>query len=163
MLIPPRGRRAAKKVDEGSTASDAPNIKRPRGRPMKRASELKLPSRIQRQQEMLLRQKLTAEMADTRQPYELSPLEALPVELIQQIFFHALEVNMPRASSHIASVLSDPSIYSALILFAYFDSDDESPVEHSFSYLHSTGKSAWGTRSVYSEPFWVVGGATSIF
>lgn len=127
--MPPRSRRTLKKVSESNTASDAPNIKRTRGRPMKRASELKPHSSIQRQQEKLIRENLIAEMADTRQPYQLSDLEALPVELIQQIFFFSLEVNMPRASPHIANVLSNPSIYSALISFAYFDHDGESPVE----------------------------------
>lgn len=70
-----------------------------------------------------------AEMADSRQPEQLSHLEALPVELIQQIFFYSLEVNMPRATPHIAKVLSNSSIYSALILFGYFEHYDESPVE----------------------------------
>jgi uncharacterized membrane protein len=57
-------------------------------------------------------------------------LEALPIELIQQIFFYAFEVNMPRASPYLAQSLSNPSIYKALVLFAYFDADEELPVEH---------------------------------
>jgi len=96
---------------------------------MKRASELKPHSNIQRQREKLIRGNLMADIADTRQPYQLSDLETLPVELIQQIFFFSLEVNLPRASPHISDFLSDPSIYSALISFAYFDDDGESPVE----------------------------------
>lgn len=96
---------------------------------MKRASDLKLSQGVQRRQEMLVHERLMAAMANSSEPYELSPLEALPVELIQQIFFYSLEVNMPRASSHIAGFLSNSSIYSALILFAYFQEDGESPVE----------------------------------
>ncbi|EXJ77037.1 hypothetical protein A1O3_10195 [Capronia epimyces CBS 606.96] len=60
----------------------------------------------------------------------LSRLESLPVELIQHIFFSSFEVNMPRASTHLARVLSKPSIYKALVLFAYFDNlDDQLPIE----------------------------------
>lgn len=60
---------------------------------------------------------------------KLSTLEKLPVELIQQIFFYALEVNMPRASTHLRQVLSTDAIFNALVLLAYFDDDGESPVE----------------------------------
>lgn len=70
----------------------------------------------------------TSKRQDT-QSQHLSPLESLPVELIQHIFFYSFEVNMARASAHLARVLSKPSIYNALILFAYFDDhnndDDE--------------------------------------
>lgn len=58
----------------------------------------------------------------------LSQLESLPVELIQQIFFHALEVNLPRASNYLRQVLSTESTYNALITLAYFDDDGQSPV-----------------------------------
>ncbi|KEF52104.1 uncharacterized protein A1O9_11730 [Exophiala aquamarina CBS 119918] len=68
-------------------------------------------------------------MSNERQPCQLSSLEALPAELLQQIFFYAFEVNMPRASPHLANVLSNSSIYSALVLFAYFEDDKHSPVE----------------------------------
>lgn len=67
-------------------------------------------------------------MAGTKRS-TLSTLESLPIELIQHIFFHSFEVNMPRASPYLAQVLSKPSIYTALVLFAYFDDDDQSPVE----------------------------------
>lgn len=130
MLIPPRRRRKGKKTEGTQTAtSHGSNTKRPGGRPLKRTSELKPPRIVQRQQEKFLHQKLMAEMADSRQPEQLSHLEALPVELIQQIFFYSLEVNMPRATPHIAKVLSNSSIYSALILFAYFEHDNANPVE----------------------------------
>ena len=60
---------------------------------------------------------------------KLCPLEKLPVELIQQIFFYALEVNLPRASLHLQQVLSNEAIFDALIVFAYFDDDGINPVE----------------------------------
>lgn len=60
---------------------------------------------------------------------KLSMLEKLPVELIQQVFFHALEVNMPRASNYLRQVLSTEQIFNSLVTFAYFDDDGESPVE----------------------------------
>ncbi|KAK5074834.1 hypothetical protein LTS08_005596 [Lithohypha guttulata] len=59
----------------------------------------------------------------------LSTFEKLPVELIQQIFFYALEVNLPSASRHLRQVLSDDLIYNALIILAYFDDDLRNPVE----------------------------------
>lgn len=48
-----------------------------------------------------------------------SRLERLPVELIQNIFFHCLEFNFPRASIHIARALSNPSIYTWLMRLAF--------------------------------------------
>ena len=59
----------------------------------------------------------------------LSALEKLPIELIQQIFFHSLEVNLPRASVFIRQVLSTEATYNSLITFAYFDDDEANPVE----------------------------------
>jgi hypothetical protein len=48
-----------------------------------------------------------------------SPLERLPTEIIQEIFLRCLEVNLPRASLHVARGLSDPVIYSWLIRLAF--------------------------------------------
>ena len=58
-----------------------------------------------------------------------SRLERLPAELIEQIFFHALEVNMAKASPFLMKTLSKESIYRTLILFAFFDDDEMYPVE----------------------------------
>lgn len=60
---------------------------------------------------------------------KMSALERLPVELIQQIFFYALEVNLPRSSARLREVLSTDAIFNSLVLFAYFDSNGSSPVE----------------------------------
>ena len=53
-------------------------------------------------------------------PKQQSWLERLPAELIEQIFFHSLEVNMARASSFIGKVLAKESVYKVLILFAFY-------------------------------------------
>ena len=50
-----------------------------------------------------------------------SPLERLPVEILQKIFFDCLEINLPKASPNLARSLSKPTIYSALVLFAYYE------------------------------------------
>jgi hypothetical protein len=41
------------------------------------------------------------------------------VEIIQEIFFHCLEFNLPRASPFIARTLSDPIVYTWLIRLAF--------------------------------------------
>lgn len=51
----------------------------------------------------------------------LSMLEALPVEIIEQIFFYSLNVNLPRASPVLAAALSSERIYGLLILLAGWD------------------------------------------
>ena len=59
----------------------------------------------------------------------LSRIERLPTELVQQIFFDCLEVNMIKASAVLAKILSTDSTYKLLILFAFFDDDGVNPVE----------------------------------
>lgn len=49
----------------------------------------------------------------------LSRLESLPMELIQKIFFHALEFNMPLASPSLTASLSSQAIYKSLVLLAF--------------------------------------------
>ncbi|KAL2820575.1 hypothetical protein BDW59DRAFT_114007 [Aspergillus cavernicola] len=48
-----------------------------------------------------------------------SPLEALPAEIIQEIFLRCVEINLPRASIHIARALSNKVIYTWLIRLAF--------------------------------------------
>lgn len=50
---------------------------------------------------------------------QLCRLELLPPELLEKIFFHSLEINLPRASIHIAGVLSKPIIYKWLVRLAF--------------------------------------------
>lgn len=108
--------------------SDRSHVRRAPGRPLQKSFQ----SRSAQRSKMLLKleeyhsRQLRRTSEEER---ELSALEQLPVELIQQIFFHSLEVNMPRASNHLKRVLSTEGIFAALILFAYFDDDGASPVE----------------------------------
>lgn len=55
-----------------------------------------------------------------------SRLESLPVELIQKIFLHSLEFNLPRASRWIAGLLSDTVIYKWLIRLAFSSTNNSS-------------------------------------
>ncbi len=66
----------------------------------------------------------------TNPPARTQPwLERLPVELVEQVFFHALELNMPQASPFLCKTLSKESIYKTLILLAFFEDDEKYPVE----------------------------------
>ncbi|KAJ5147926.1 uncharacterized protein N7443_000489 [Penicillium atrosanguineum] len=51
----------------------------------------------------------------------LSMLEALPRELIEQIFLYSLNLNLPRASPALAAALSREHIYKLLIILACWD------------------------------------------
>ncbi|KAI9934015.1 hypothetical protein ASPWEDRAFT_35996 [Aspergillus wentii DTO 134E9] len=55
-----------------------------------------------------------------------SRLERLPVEIIQAIFLHCLEINLPRASLHISRALSDSVIYTWLIRLAFSSANESS-------------------------------------
>ncbi|PYI22662.1 hypothetical protein BO99DRAFT_479546 [Aspergillus violaceofuscus CBS 115571] len=61
-----------------------------------------------------------------------SRLESLPVEIIQEIFLHSLEVNLPRASPRLAEALSTPALYTWLIRLA-FSSTNASADPHFFT------------------------------
>ncbi|KAJ5139380.1 uncharacterized protein N7515_004228 [Penicillium bovifimosum] len=50
----------------------------------------------------------------------LSLIEALPVEIIEQIFLHSLNLNFPRASPFLSRPVSGEHIYRALILLAFW-------------------------------------------
>lgn len=54
-------------------------------------------------------------------------LEALPVEIIEQIFLKSLNLNFPRASRVLAAALSREHIYRLLIILAFWD---DAPVEN---------------------------------
>ncbi|PGH11788.1 hypothetical protein AJ79_04689 [Helicocarpus griseus UAMH5409] len=64
-----------------------------------------------------------------------TPLERLPIELIQKIFFECLEVNLPRASLPIALALSNEAIFTWLIRLA-FSSNNESARTGFFTKLY---------------------------
>ncbi|KAJ5092433.1 hypothetical protein NUU61_007303 [Penicillium alfredii] len=60
-------------------------------------------------------------------PLSLSMLETLPVEVIEQIFLYALNLNLPRASPSLAAALSAEHIYRVLILLAFWDDPPSHP------------------------------------
>ncbi|KAJ5825397.1 hypothetical protein N7474_002535 [Penicillium riverlandense] len=57
--------------------------------------------------------------------HRLSLLETLPVEILEQIFLHSLNMNFPRASPALAAAVSSERIYRVLILLAFWDDDIE--------------------------------------
>ncbi|KAJ5708701.1 hypothetical protein N7488_008502 [Penicillium malachiteum] len=61
-------------------------------------------------------------------PRRLSILEALPVEVIEQIFLYSLNINFARASPVLAAAVSSERIYRLLILLAFWDDPGEHPV-----------------------------------
>lgn len=102
---------------------------------MKSASELLANKKAKLEYQLTSSKKPCSSMpADTTEHHgSLSHLETLPIELVQQIFFHCLEVNMIKASPVISKMLSTDSTYKLLILFAFFDDDGIHPVEiHNF-------------------------------
>ncbi|RMD44568.1 hypothetical protein DV735_g607, partial [Chaetothyriales sp. CBS 134920] len=86
------------------------------------ASTLKSTRSEQKREEQRLHTKHISRAVPRRA--ELSSLEKLPLEVIQQIFFLCLETNLPNASLVLSKALSHESIYRAVILFAYFDYTD---------------------------------------
>ncbi|RVX72160.1 hypothetical protein B0A52_04758 [Exophiala mesophila] len=129
MLLKPRKRPAEGHATPNASIDGLSPAKRGRGRPMKHSSDLKPPQHVRIQQESLIHSQQTTQQPDIIPSSQLSPLEALPVELIHQIFFYALETNMARASPHLAAALSKPSIYAALVAFAFFADDGIGPVD----------------------------------
>ena len=118
-----RGKRRARK----STTTTGGAHKR--GRPMKRVSELVTTKKRRRLEaiEVLKQQSSVAMISEPRG--RISELERLPVELIQQIFLYSRELNLLRASTTLARTLSKESIYSSLMLLAFFDDDGKQPVD----------------------------------
>lgn len=56
---------------------------------------------------------------DPRADHPCSHLESLPVEIIQLIFLHSLEINLPRASPRLSRALSNPVLYTWLIRLVF--------------------------------------------
>ncbi|KAJ5094784.1 hypothetical protein N7456_010645 [Penicillium angulare] len=94
--------------------------------------------------------------AMTPPPRRLSILEALPVELIEDIFLYALNPNLPRASLPIAAAVSSERIYRVFILLAFWEDNAdhrEDPVGPAIKKILSpvdydhVGKLSWQRRS----------------
>src|SRR5215469_10033654 len=105
-----------------------------------------------------------------RSTLPLSKFESLPVEVIQKIFFECLEINLPRASLHIARVLSTRHIYTWLIRLAFCSPNESSrhgfftsnflPTPLDFFSLPSSGRARlqtailecrWSTLELFRE------------
>ncbi len=96
---------------------------------MKRASELATRKKRARSEMLETQKQQISTTASLNMRNLLSQLETLPLELIQSMFLHSLEINLARTSPILAKSLSKESIYTALVLFAFFDDDGEHPVE----------------------------------
>ncbi|CAG8090187.1 unnamed protein product [Penicillium salamii] len=57
--------------------------------------------------------------SDSSTNNQCSRLESLPVEILQLIFLHSLEVNLPRASPRLGNALSSPLLYTWLIRLVF--------------------------------------------
>lgn len=57
--------------------------------------------------------------SDPLAKHPCSRLESLPVEIIQLIFLHSLEINLPRASPRLSRALSNPLLYTWLIRLVF--------------------------------------------
>ena len=119
-----RGKRKRRDPEGSSTP-------RPRGRPLKPVAELRsIKKATTKDLAAFSPEKQSSGSADSpARDDSLSPIEMLPTELVQQIFFECLEVNMIKASTVLAKILSTDTTYRLLILFAFFDDDGLNPVE----------------------------------
>jgi hypothetical protein len=61
----------------------------------------------------------------------LSELKDLDENLVRKIFFLSLEPNLARTSKSLNRTLSKESIYKTLILYAFFQNDEQTPVNDS--------------------------------
>ncbi|KAE8383195.1 hypothetical protein BDV26DRAFT_251879 [Aspergillus bertholletiae] len=122
MLTPIRVRGRRKKrpapTEEDAGGSQPKRFKRCGGRRLMSLAERYRSS--QRQASQRARRLIAAKPAK-QPPKKLSRLETLPVELIEKIFLHSLNVNLPRASSSLAATVSSERIYRALILLAFWN------------------------------------------
>ena len=104
---------------------------RQRGRPLKSVAEIR-GSKKANAEDLATDVQETQHSSSAEKPgrnSSLSRIERLPTELVQQIFFDCLEVNMIKASTVLGKILSTESTYKLLILFAFFDDDGVNPVE----------------------------------
>lgn len=121
MLLP--ARRTHKRAKRTRATDAQPKLP---GQPMKPVSQLKPSRRVIKQQQQALSEQQQARMA--ADVPALSSLERLPLEILQQIFFACLEVNLANTSRTFNQALTDDRVYTSVILFAYFR-DDGLPVE----------------------------------
>ena len=112
-----RGKRASKCLQVEYAEAVVPS--RSPGRPLMRAFRL-----------ATRRDTLTAGTTGmrARESHQLSKLEQLPQEILEQVFLHCLEISLPRSSLIFGHGLAQNRIYRSLLLLAFFDDDGEQPV-----------------------------------
>jgi hypothetical protein len=66
------------------------------------------------------------DLSDPSPDHPCSRLESLPVEILQLIFLHCLEVNLPRASPRLSNALSNPLLYTWLVRLAFSSTNPSS-------------------------------------
>ena len=116
-----RGKRTSKCVQVEHAEAVVPS-RRP-GRPLKRAFELAM----KRKRREILTAGTTGMQA--HESHQLSKLEQLPEEILEQVFLHCLEINLPRSSLIFGHGLAQNRIYRSVLLLAFFNDDDrEQPV-----------------------------------
>jgi hypothetical protein len=106
----------AENINDGVAVSSQP--RRPKGRPMM-SFELKSSSQT-RTAEKRRQLAAAASRNQIKQRGKASLLECLPVELIEKIFLHSLDINLPRASPALAAAISSERMYRVLILLSFW-------------------------------------------
>lgn len=92
--------------------------KRPRGRPLKLQSS-KSASHTSHSSTSALPVSKVRTMKNIKSKRKMSQLEKLPTELLETIFLHCLNLNMPACSPVIGGKLSSEFIYSKIIIHAF--------------------------------------------
>lgn len=110
------------KISKSPRPASRSRPKRPPGRPFKMPSRSSSSqSRSGRSERPSASPSVAPIPSPTPPQRTLSLLEALPVEIIEQIFLYCLNLNLPRASRVLAAALSREHLYRLLILLAFFD------------------------------------------
>ncbi|KGO69599.1 hypothetical protein PITC_000170 [Penicillium italicum] len=128
-----RSKLAPREPASSSQSSAIPQSKRRQGRTFKKPIRSGSPrsSRSSRSRSSPYDRPSNSPKPEISRPHTrrrmLSLLEALPVEIIEQIFLHSLNLNFPRASPFLSRALSGEHIYRALILLAFWNDALEYP------------------------------------
>ena len=108
---------------EDKSLSALPIPKRRSGRPRK--SGHAITQHIMTKPSPLVRDGSDSSATIVLHSHHLSALEQLPKELLQAIILLSRNINLPKASSHLGSVLASPLIRTELVLDAFFVANDE--------------------------------------
>ncbi|KAF4630934.1 hypothetical protein G7Y89_g7204 [Cudoniella acicularis] len=110
------GKRSRDTTNAGKEARRA--LKRAPGRPFKTDTKKdSFTNQAANTHKKSLRQKKPKRTATLS--IKASPLEKLPTELLREIYFQSMNLNLPRSSLIIGTVLSSETVYNWTILFAF--------------------------------------------